>query len=344
MNDTSDLEREIYMAHQKKFEGKEKKSPGFTKLISLYTMRFKDPQVENLYLRSQLKYRSVVYRICTLIAFIAAASYYAWSMAIKPQNFRDLCLPENLAKSSYPCRVYSRTWDLLSFLIATCFPGFMLLALTFKSKAMVKWSEHLCNITILSWGIGNFCLAEFGNGPQEPYRIALPLIIFIFTAHFVLRCCFLSTFIHTIIFLSIFCGTQLAQLDIKPGNEVVFSIIYFLLSGILLSAISLNQEYSLRSQFWENLKAERLTNELSGKLEFLQKKYLNVGLTDLQSPLEKATNLLKFLLVESDPSTIQFNLVENIIELVSSPNIMVPDIKQVAKEKKIDIDTEVSNF
>lgn len=310
----------------------------FRKVTNSITLVFKESAMEYKYQEHIIRYRINVGRIGSITAFIVATTYYVWSLATKPADFERVCKEE-----PSNCRVYSKIWDLCLYLIAACLPSIFLIASTFKRNLYVKFSEYFINITILFLGIGNFCLAEYGNGPKEPYRIALPLIIFVFASHFIYRSCFMSTLVHFCIFAAIFCITQLSQLSIKSGNEIVFSIIYFAISGALLCLVSYGQEFSSRSQFYENFKINHRNKELLMKMDNLQKGYLNKGLNDLLSPLEKATNLLKLLMSETSRGSIHYNLLENILELIHGPNIMVPDFKGhfPTGSRKIDDDTEV---
>ncbi|KAJ3378170.1 hypothetical protein HDU84_007886 [Entophlyctis sp. JEL0112] len=109
-------------------------------------------------------------------------------------------------------------------------------------------------------------------------------------------------------------------------SSVVKNFVIVLLVTLLSIYLSRQAEIFYRQQFVSGLEMQKANSKLTTQLKRLQKTFNNKA-ADFDSPLEKSVLILKSILADPSVSTNLLGMLDQVVQLLGSTNILAPDLE-----------------
>ncbi|KAL7747136.1 hypothetical protein RI367_007496 [Sorochytrium milnesiophthora] len=334
-----------------------------------FTLTFVEEADERAYAKFFVQRNLRKWRAGLVLIVAAGSLLYAYSMVksqsdvqyfvakTQGQDLRNLaqcptgfycseCLP-NFCDSSYHVE-----YDVMFYLFGILIPGVVAFALSYKLKlnTFAMYMHHISTIVLLIGGTLSMIIRFYIMEPKGPvYVSALILACFLFAYYIFMRVRFVFAAVSVtfLVILYIIMNIIRGQTvvihavpdDISYVTQLVISSVSMMVIGAVICVSCYEVEWFHRTQFQHNQHLQRANNKLNHQLKTIQKSF-QISARNFDSPLERSIAMVRSCMADAGVSPHVSLKLGNILALLSSHNLLTPDMENVITEKGARLDNE----
>jgi hypothetical protein len=328
-----------------------------------FTLTFLDHSAETDYehfflLRIKGSWR----RSLALLLFIVAVVFVSTLVKYHPSTKVSECQGNPLDFMNNNCPIYTEQnkgfcgenfGDVSCVVVDSIFwiTGFMLpivffyvVSLWLSDRRLGKYIHYFTGfISVTGSVIGFGARYYFFQRLDFFYISSAGLVLYLYIVHILLR----ARFILALVSYTLSCTGYLILVGFSvlnnPDNANAFGVMaVILVSGAAATCFSCYEtEVFFRAQFLTFQQLMKTNAKLTQQLKVLQKGYTSRA-ADFESPLEKSLMVIKSMQADSTMNANHLSNLAYLIQLLTSPNLLTPDLEGIAEGGVMDNEQEVS--